>query len=472
MNTHRSLFLAVAICSMMVTACRVGKDFHRPEVTMPEQYRSAVLPADSNNIGLLPVKTFFTDPVLQTLIDSAISRNLDLRVAVKNVAAASQSLKAARLGALPELNLTVQGNRNWPSKNSLNGSLSEQFMGTKYMDDYNANVGLTWEVIAWGKISHLKEAALASYLQTAEASKAVQTRIVSDVAQGYYNLLMLDKQREIAVKNLGLTDSTLKMMQFQFTSGQINSLAIEQTQAQRQVAAALIPQIEQATALQENALQLLTGNMPGSIIRNSRLADIRFDLPLSAGVPAALLAQRPDVHATELAVQVANAKAGVARASMYPALNITASAGVNSFKASNWFNIPGSLFETVGGSLTQPIFQRRKLKTDWETAKIEWEKSEFDFKKSVLSAVGEVSDALVKIDKLQSQYAITQVRVEKLQSATRNAGLLFQSGMATYLEVITAQSNVLSSELDLATLQRDQLSAVVDLYRSLGGGWK
>ncbi|SEW44594.1 efflux transporter outer membrane subunit [Chitinophaga arvensicola] len=472
MNKHISLFLTVAMFGSIVTGCRVGKEYSRPVTPLPEQYRSATLPADSNNIGLLPVKTFFSDPVLQTLIDSALARNFDLQVALKNVAAAAQTARQARAGALPELNLQVQATRNWPSKHSLNGSLSEQFIGTKYMDDYNANLSLSWDVIAWGKISRLKEAALASYLQTTEASKAVQTRLVSDVAQGYYNLLMLDKQMEIAEKNLALTDSTLHMMQLQFTSGQITTLAIEQTEAQRQVAAALVPKIEQEIAIQENALRILTGDLPGNITRSSRLNDIRFDMPLAAGVPAAILTQRPDVHAAELAVKAANAKAGAAQAAMYPALNITASAGVNSFKASNWLNIPGSLFETVGGSLTQPIFQRRKLKTDWETAKIDWEKSAFEFKKSVLTAVGEVSDALVKIDKLQSQQAITQVRVEKLQSATRNAGLLFQSGMATYLEVITAQSNVLQSELDLAALQRDQLSAVVDLYRSLGGGWK
>lgn len=472
MNRQISLLLAVAVFCSTLAACRVGKEFSRPPAALPEQYRGAAPATDSSNIGQLSWKTFFTDPVLQTLIDSAITRNFDLQVALKNVAAADQAAKAARLGALPELNLQVQGNRNWPSKNSLNGSLSEQFMGTKYMDDYNANIGLTWEVVAWGKISRLKEVALATYLQSTEASKAVQTRIISEVAQGYYNLLMLDTQHGIAAKNLALNDSTLAMMQLQFHSGQINTLAIEQTAAQRQVAAALLPKIEQEIILQENALKILTGELPGSISRSASLQSITFDTTLSAGIPASLLTQRPDVHAAELAVKIANARAGIAQASMYPALNITAGIGVNSFKASNWFNIPGSLFETVGGSIAQPIFQRRKLKTDWETAKIEWEKSALEFRKSVLTAVGEVSGALVKIDKLKAQHDMTLVRVEKLQSATRNASLLFQSGMATYLEVITAQGNVLQSELDLAALQRDQLGAVVELYRSLGGGWK
>ncbi|HVI43944.1 MAG TPA: efflux transporter outer membrane subunit [Chitinophaga sp.] len=472
MNKHTSLLLALAVFLSTATACRVGKDFTRPTTALPEKYRNAPEPADSINIGGLSWKVFFKDPVLQTLIDSAITKNYDLQVALRNVASAELAVKQARLARLPELNIQVQANRNWPSKNSLNGSLSEQFMGTKYMDDYNVNAGLSWEVIAWGKISRMKEVALANYLQSAEASKAVQTKIVSEVATGYYNLLMLDNQREVAVKNLALNDSTLRIMRLQYASGQINNLAIEQAEAQRQVAAALIPKAEQLIAMQENALRILAGELPSAIERTAKLTDVRLDGELSAGVPAALLTQRPDVHAAEMAVKVANARVGIARASMYPALNITATAGLNSFKTSNWFNIPGSLFETVGGSITAPIFQRGKLKTDWETAKIEWEKSVLEFKKSVLNAVGEVSDALVQIDKLKVQQDVTLIRVDKLQRATRDAGLLFQNGMATYLEVITAQGNVLQSELDLASLQRERLGAIVALYRSLGGGWK
>lgn len=472
MTTNKSLLFAIAVLSCTVMACRVGKEFTRPATAVPAQYRDMAAPADSSNIGQLSWKTFFTDPALQTLIDSAIAHNFDIQTALKNAEISAQTLKTARLGNLPDINLQIQANRSYPSKNSLNGSMADLFMGTRYMDDYNANVSLSWEVVAWGKISRMKEAALAGYLASNEAARAVQTRIVSEVAQGYYNLLMLDQQHDIAARNLALNDSTLSMMQLQYQSGMINNLAIEQTAAQRQVAAALLPQLEQQIILQENALSILTGTLPASVSRSNRPSSVVTGSPLQAGVPASLLSQRPDVQAAEMAVKVANAKAGIAQASMYPALNITATAGLNTFKASNWFSIPGSLFETVAGSITQPIFQRKKLKTDWEIAKIEWEKAAIDFRKSVLTAVGEVSDALVKIDKLKAQQEMTQLRVDKLHSATQNAGLLFQSGMATYLEVITAQSNVLQSELDLASVQRAQQSAVVELYRSLGGGWK
>jgi NodT family efflux transporter outer membrane factor (OMF) lipoprotein len=453
-----------------IASCKVGKEFARPSVDMPAQFRGQPS-ADTNSIAALPVQSFIKDAALLRLIDSAVAKNFDVQVALKNIESAGASLKSARLGRLPDLNLSVQGTRNWPSKNSLNGSLSEQFIGTRYMDDYNAGLNLSWEVVAWGKISRLKEAALATYLQSTEASKAVRTRVISDVAQAYYNLLMLDTQKEVAYRNMQLTDSTLRMVRLQYSSGMVTNLAVEQIEAQLRVALALIPQIEQQIAIQENALKTLTGEMPGGIVRNS-LQTLTADTTLSAGVPASMLSRRPDVRAAEMAVKVANARAGVAEAAMYPALNITAGVGVNSFKIDNWLNIPGSLFETVGGSITQPVFRRRQLRTEWETAKIEWEKSAIEFRRSVTTAVQEVSDALAKMDKLKAQYIFTQQRVDRLEIATHDASLLFQNGMANYLEVITAQSNALQSELDLAAVKRDQLNATIDLYRALGGGWK
>ena len=157
---------------------------------------------------------------------------------------------------------------------------------------------------------------------------------------------------------------------------------------------------------------------------------------------------------------------------MYPALRITAQGGVNSFKASNWFNIPASLFGIVGGSLVQPLLDHKELKTNFEVAKVNREKTVIEFRQTVLVAVGEVSDAMVKIEKLKAQQSIAEDRLKTLQKAISNSNLLFQNGMANYLEVITAQSNVLQSELELASIKRSELSAVSELYKALGGGWK
>ncbi|HEY4334581.1 MAG TPA: TolC family protein, partial [Puia sp.] len=240
---------------------------------------------------------------------------------------------------------------------------------------------------------------------------------------------------------------------------------------QEQAAAELIPQMEQSILLQENALSILTGTLPRSISRNTTLEAVPVRDSLSAGVPAELVSRRPDVRSSELALTVANANVGITKASLYPSLTITAQGGLNTFTASNWFNIPGSLFGLVGGGLTQPIFQRKQLKTQYELAKVDRERTVIQFRQSVLVAVGEVSDALAKIQKLKEQQAVAARRVATLQHAITNANMLFRNGMANYLEVITAQSNVLQSELELASIKKGQLSAEVELYRSLGGGW-
>jgi NodT family efflux transporter outer membrane factor (OMF) lipoprotein len=283
---------------------------------------------------------------------------------------------------------------------------------------------------------------------------------------------MLDAQLDIAQKNVKLNDSTLRIIKLQYDAGQVTSLAVQQADAQKQAAEQLVPQFEQNITIQENALRILTGELPDKIVRNSNLDAMVIPTNVATGMPSAIISRRPDVKSAELALVIANSKVGISKAQMYPALRITAQGGVNSFKASNWFNIPASLFGVVAGSVVQPLLDHKQLKTDYQVAQVDREKTVLQFRQSVLNAVGEVSDALVKIDKLKSQQTIAANRVNTLQQATKNANLLFKNGLATYLEVITAQGNVLQSELELASIKRDELSAVSDLYRSLGGGWK
>ena len=300
----------------------------------------------------------------------------------------------------------------------------------------------------------------------------MQTTIVATVSKGFYDLLMLDAQLEIAKKTLVLNDSTLFIVNLQFESGQLSSLAKDQTEAQRLVAAQLIPKLEQNIEIQENALSVLSGSFPDKKERESQLNKILVKENLSAGIPSQLLEKRPDVKSAELGVTMANAKVGITKASLYPALNITAVTGVNSFEFDKWFNIPASLFGTVTGGITAPIFNSKKLRTQYEVAKVQREQAILQFKQTVLVAVQEVSDALAKIKKQEEQYDIAKERVAKLQKAIGNADMLFKSGMATYLEVIVAQGNLLTAELELATIKKDRLVSNVQLYRALGGGWE
>ncbi|UIR54754.1 efflux transporter outer membrane subunit [Sphingobacterium sp. SRCM116780] len=465
--------LLVFILPLVVWSCKTEKLVSNQHLApaLPEQYRDQEQAVQENNIGSIPWRDFFQDRTLQNLIDSAIQHNVDMQLAIKNIESSQLMLRQAKAGYLPTLQLQVKANSTNPSNNSMNGLSLGQFLGQNHVEDYTASLGLSWEADLWGKIKSQNKVALASYLQTEEAKKAVQTQLISQVAQGYYQLLMLYQLHEIAQQNLRLSDSTLRIVQQQYEVGDISLLAVEQIDAQRLTAATLIPDFEQQIHLQENAIQILSGQLPKEIKTTEKLANIRLPEDLATGIPADLLSRRPDVKQAELAVTASQAYQQAAKAKMYPSLVISAEAGVNAFKASNWFNIPGSLFGAIAGSITQPILQRRELKTQYEVARVEQEKNVIRFKQTVITAVGEVSDALVSIQKLKEKQQLTAQRVNRLKTAIQHADLLFETGMATYLEVITAQSNMLQSELELAQVKKAELAAVVDLYRSLGGGW-
>ena len=467
---NKSIYTALLLV-LVLGACKVSKDIPLPVNAAPEKFRGSTS-TDTASIAALPYKDFFKEQTIRDLIDTAIINNYDMQIALKNMEAAALLFKQSKLGNLPELNLKVSANSSRPSDNSLNGLQIGQFSQSKHIEDYSVTGGLSWEADIWRKIANQRNAAGATFMQSAEVKKAVQTRLVSNIAQSFYRLIMLDTQLEIAKKNLSLNDSTLTIIRLQFDAGQVTSLAIQQAEAQQLVAAGLVPQLEQRIALEENALSILTGAFPKTIARIGTLNTINVQDQIGAGIPSTMLSLRPDVKSAELELVKANAKVGIAKASLYPSLVITANGGLNSFKASNWFNIPGSLFGVVAGGITQPVFQRKQLRTQYEVALVDREKSVIQFRSSVLTAVGEVSDELVKIEKLKQQYTIADKRVKTVQSGLSNANMLFKSGMANYLEVINAQSNALQSELDLATVKTAQLNAVVELYRALGGGWK
>jgi len=472
----RLKYIHLSIVSFLIVvgsaACRVGRNYERPALTLPAQYNDTVKTTADSSIATLEWKQFFTDTTLQGLIGRALGGNYDLQLALKRIETAEAYLKQAKLGWLPAVNLQATASTSIPSKNSLNGTSLNAFLGTDHIEDYTVAAGLSWEIDIWGKIRRRKEAALASYLGTYEGMRAVQTSLVSDIANSYYNLLMLDAQLDIARSNMALSDTIVQMIKLQKIAGESTELAVQQAEAQRQTAALLIPQLEQAKAIEQNSLHILAGELPGTITYSNTLTGTPLRDELPAGLPAALISNRPDVREQEMALKAANAEVGVAQASMYPALNITASGGVNAFKASDWFTLPASLFGTVAGGITQPLFQRRQLQTNLEVAKVQREEAVIRFRQTALNAIGEVSNSLVKLDKLKAQQQIATDQVKTLQLAVGHARMLFRSGMANYLDVITAQGRSLQASLTQADITRQQLSASVELYRSLGGGWK
>lgn len=472
MKKYITKILLVIILIITFISCTVSKDIETPKDAFPEHFRNTAVSNDTTSIGDLEWKNFFTEKDIVQLIDSAVTRNNDLQIATKNIEIAQYQFTQSKWNNVPQADLFVTAEINNPSENSFTGRSLNQALGKKHIEDYSAGVSLSWEADIWGKIKNEKKGAFANYLQSEEVKKALQTTIVANVSQGYYNLLMLDAQLEIAKQNVQLIDSTSNIIKLKYDAGQVTSLAIQQTEAQKLNASQLVPLLEQNIAIQENALSVLTGSFPNSKKRSIALSEIAVKNNTATGIPSSVIARRPDVKSAELALKEANANVGITKAELYPALRITAQGGLNSFESSNWFTMPASLFGTALGGLTQPLLNNKRLKTQYNIAKAEREKAVLNFRQAVLVAVSEVSDALVRIQKLEQQQSFLNERVKTLQLAIKNSKLLFQNGMAEYLEVLTAQATLLQSELELADIKREQLSANTELYRALGGGWR
>ncbi len=470
MKRIKNIILTFAIALGSVS-CVSKLAYTEPDLPLPEKFQYTAT-ADTASIANLEWKQFFNDPILQGLIEKGIKNNYDLQIALKQVASSQEKLKQSKYLQYPDVGFGVAAQISKPSKNSMNGQSMNLFLGQNHVEDYNAAFNLSWEADIWGKIKNQQEVSRMQYLQTYEGSKAIQTQVVAAIAQGYYNLLMLDKQLTIAKSNLELTNNTLLITQKMWESGDTTSLGVQQATAQKQATELLISQLEQNIAIQENALSILVGETPNKVNRTIEMSDTSLPQNIMAGLPAAMVSRRPDVRQQELVLLESNAMVGIAQANMYPSLKITANGGVNSFKFDNWFQIPASLFGSVLGGITQPIFQKRQLKTDFEVAKIQREKNVLAFRQSVLNAVGEVSDALVSNENLKVQEQKAAEQSITLKDGIKSAQLLYRGGSANYLEVITAQGNSLQAELNLASIKRQRLSSIVDLYRALGGGWK
>ncbi len=455
---------------MLATACRTGKNYQRPTVLLPERFLSDSTLHDTSSIADISWRNYFSDTTLRHLIDTGLVLNFDLQFALRNISISQSQVKQSNWLWVPQLNGRASG---YVYRNSDNGPAGVNNGAiSNNNNDFLASVNMSWEIDIWGKISRQQESARANYLQTYEAAKAVQTTLVSNIAQGYFNLLMLDQQLLETKKTLDLNNDFVKLTRLLYDAGEVTYLGVQQAESQRDNTAQLVPQIEQDIQIQENSLQLLAGSLPGTVHREASLTDMHFSDSLETGLPVSLLNRRPDVRASELALVQANAQVGISQANMYPALSLTAGAGFESLKSSNWFNIPGSLFGLAGATLIQPILQGRQLRTQFEIAKQQREQAVIRFRQSVLTAAIEVTNALVRVQKLREQERFAQQRADTLASAVNNSQLLFKNDLANYLEVITAQQAALNAQLSLAFIQNQELDARVELYRSLGGGWR
>lgn len=458
--------ILVAILPLLLQSCFTAKTYERPSVETENLYRTDNLPQDSISFASVSYKDLFTDTYLRTYIERGLQNNLDIRIALQNIAAAEAYVKQGKAGYLPTLNGAASATRT--ARTSENGQFGSFF--TQPFNQFETSGTLSWEADIWGKIRSTKRASDASYLQTVAAHRVVKTNLVSQIATTYYQLLALDKQISVTEETIETRSKSLETITALKEAGQENQVGVDQTAAQLYSAQSQLLDLKNALYKTENTLSILLSEAPQDYDRGT-LDDQKLSANMQLGVPALLLRNRPDIMQAEYGLVNSFELTNVARSNFYPSITLSAQGGFQSLELDNWID-SSSIFANLVGGLTQPIFNGRKVRTAYEVAKAQQEQSLLSFKQSLLVAGKEVSEALYDYNISVEKEAFVSKQVVALKRAEDNSEELLNSGYLTYLDLLTARENSLNAELSLVDNKLDQLSATVELYRSLGGGWQ
>jgi multidrug efflux system outer membrane protein len=467
-NTNRILYKALVLVFISITlqSCFVAKNYERPELEDTQNlYRTDKLPTDSLSMANVSWKTLFTDPLLSQYIEEGLQNNIDIRIAIQQIAAAESYFKQGKAGYLPSINTNASATHQEFAKNSQFGQV---FDGS--LQQYEVTASLSWEADIWGKIHSTRSASQANYLQSIAAHQAVKTQLVSGIATIYYQLLALDQQLAITEQTITTRDKSVETIKALKEAGLATQVAVDQNIAQLNNAKVLKVDIETAIFKTENSLSILLGKTPQRIERGT-LETQSIDTEMKLGVPATLLSNRPDVMAAEYQLMQNFEMTNVARSSFYPSLTLTANGGLQSIELDKLLNA-NSLFASIVGGLAQPIFNQRKIRTQYEVTKSQQEQAVLNFKQSLLVAGNEVSDALYAYKAETEKYTYRLNEVEALRKAETNSEELLNNGFANYLDLLIVRQSVLNSELNVIDSKLQQLLTVVNLYEALGGGWR
>jgi multidrug efflux system outer membrane protein len=460
---------AVAVLSfVLLAACAVGPNYKRPELPAPPAHRFFEGEEQAQSIADLPWWEVARDPQLQALIREAIVNNLDLRTATARVAEARAQYGIAKSFLYPEVGLAASYTARGSSRSS---DPPEVVGGDKTRENWSVSLPVSWEIDLFGRIRRDKEAAFAAYLATEEGRRAALITLVADVASTYLFLRELDLQLDVARRTVRTNEETVTYYETRLKGGVSNRLEVDRAVANRARTAVVIPQIEQQIAVTENALCLLLGRPPGPIQRGEVLPEEHVPPEVPVGLPAALLERRPDVLAAEQQLVAANANVGAAKALFFPTISLTGLLGTLSMDFSNLLKADANVWQ-VSPSLFAPIFQGGRIRRNYDAAKARFEQALAQYQKAALNSYREVANALVTLKKLGEQRLELEDGVEALTDAAALARSRYDTGLASYLEILNADQQLFDQELQLAQVRGEEMRAFVELYRALGGGWQ
>jgi multidrug efflux system outer membrane protein len=465
-SSNKYIFLVIA--AALLSACSITKKYERPTTISTDKLYRDQAAADSITMANMPWQTVFKDAKLNVLIQKGLDQNLNLKNAIENIVQARATLRQSKLAYYPTLNLDANATRTKQSEAGLNFPSG---IGINTLTStYKLGLNTSWEADIWGKISSAKRTSLAKYLSTDAAKQAVKTQLIADIANNYFLLLALDKQLKITQETLETRIKNVTTIKALKEGAVVNGAAVVQSEANRYAVEVLIPDLKKSIRETENALNILMAQAPGPIERGTLDTQI-VPTTIAIGLPSQLLQNRPDVRQAEYNFRAAFETTNVARTNFYPSLTLTASGGFSNLELKDFFN--NSIFYSIMGGLTQPIFNQGLNNARLRTAQSQQLQAMNNFQQSLLVAGQEVSNSLysyqMAVEKEDSR-AKQILALKKAVDFTQQ--LLEYSSSTNYTDVLTSQQSLLTAELNGVNDNLQKLQAIVELYKALGGGWK
>jgi outer membrane protein, multidrug efflux system len=464
----KRLRICFALACWLLAGCAVGPNYHRPKVNPPDVYRAQAATSSPQpatvSLGNEKWWEVFRDPVLEQLIRTALQQNYDVRVAATRVLQAQAELTITRANQFP---MAAAGAQGYSERNP---KISSAF------PSYEANVAevdlsVIWNLDFWGKYRRQTEAARDNLLASQWGRQAVITSVVSTLAADYFQLRELDLALEISKRTLASREDSLRLTRVLNVNGSASLLDLRQAEELVYAAAQQIPDLERQIQQEENAISNLLGENPGPIARGLKLTDEPFPSAVPVGLPSELLDRRPDIREAEANLMSANANIGVAKAAYFPSISLTGTAGFESYSLSKLFTGSAGLWNTVA-SLTQPVFQAGALRSGTRLVQAQEEQLLLTYKQTIIGAFQQVSDGLIAYQKNREFREQQELLTSATGDADRLSKILYQNGGASYLQVLTSETNYFVAELNLAEAQLNERLALVQLYNALGGGWQ
>ncbi|SFB79770.1 efflux transporter, outer membrane factor (OMF) lipoprotein, NodT family [Flexibacter flexilis DSM 6793] len=445
---------------------------------IPQHFGSPAASADTATIADLNWRTYFADSLLIGLIDTALVNNLDLQIALQRIEMARATKQGTWGAILPQVEANVGGGLRKFGLYTMDGAgnatteITPGKLIPENLPDMYVGLQASWEVDIWGKLHTQRKAAVANYLASLEGRNFVASCLVTDIASAYYELVALDNELDILNRFVEKQKEALDVIQTQKNVGRANQLAVQQFEAQLLSAQAMETETKQQIIQTQNFINFLLGRYPQAIKRNKTGLFRETPAQIATGVPSQLLTHRPDIREATFALQATKFDLQAAKMAFLPSLNITAGLGFQAFNPKYLFWTPASLAYSALGSLAAPLINRNALKAQFSTAKASQLAAMYAYQKTILNAYVEVANQVSNLENIHQVYWLKKQQTDILASAVETSTELYRTAKANYLEILFAQQNSLQAQLELVGIAKRKQMATVNIYRTLGGGWR